>query len=81
MMDFTGYGTVSLYRDYTEMGDDVLQFTPEGNNSQERESNLKTMLKIFDDALPTISKLKARGILIQRDKRYPVPCIILFKNA
>lgn len=81
MMDFTGYGTVYLYKDYTETGEDVLQFSPEGSNTQEKESNLKTMLQIVDDALPTISKLKARGILIQRDKRYPVPCIILFKNT
>ena len=78
MVDFSDYGEISIHRKYTELGQDVIQFHPKGNYYSDRSENLRRMLCLLDGALK--DRGIKRGILINKTKRFPKPCVIIFDH-
>ena len=78
LLNFESYGFVKLLKGYSPEGNDVIHFIPNGDTRSIREQNLRQMLKVVDDSIPN-KHFKSRGIMIQSDKRFPTPCIIIFK--
>ena len=78
LLNFEPYGFVKLFKKHSPEGNDVIHFIPNGDTRFVKEQNLRKMLKVVDDSIPN-KHFKSRGILIQRDKRFPTPCIIIFK--
>ena len=78
MIDFSEYGDIIVHRKHTELNQDVIQFHPKGHNYSDKSNNLKKMIALLDGALE--EKGIKRGILINKTKRFPKPCVIIFDH-
>lgn len=91
MIDFLNHGAVKTFisgdEEVSSMKDSfetVVQFIPVGGNRNEVRSNLNAMLSILDQGLAdmqaTDDTFMSRSVLIQNDKRFPTPCVILWRD-
>ena len=91
MIDFLNYGAVKTFvsgdEQVSSMKDPfetVVQFIPVGGNHNEVKSNLHAMLHILDeglaDAQANDNTFMTRSVLIQNDKRFPTPCVIIWRD-
>jgi hypothetical protein len=91
MIDFLNHGAVKTFvagdKQVSSMEDSfetVVQFIPVGGNHNEVRSNLNAMLSILDEGLAdmqaTDDTFMSRSVLIQSDKRFPTPCVILWRD-
>ena len=69
MIDFKDTGTIVQHTINDEM---CVQFIPSKDNT------VTDMLEILDEGLKTMDM--ERTILIQSTKRYPVPCVLIYKG-
>jgi len=91
MIDFLKHGAVRTFvsgdSEVSSMKDQfetVVQFIPVGGTRNEVKSNLNAMLSILDEGLShaqaTDDTFMTRSVLIQSDKRFPTPCVIIWRD-